>query len=814
MGNGTAHVVLMHSNQMKVARVVTQCNVSHALFNSTLLHIKPPLALLPQSQPRITAPIAIFEHCRNQAQLKPLCQLHQRWKHTTSPQSRSQQRKKSPQPPHSGAPQVLWLQLVDSAGQPHQGATVTSVSLPQGSMVDQFRDAVKAKFADSLLSGIASSVLPVYGSRSAFDGRGADGGGQPPLRASQAVEGLGAREDDAVVVVVPLAVTPDLPMTVFAQRCLELSKTALAARSVLEFPDGVLDMRNSINTEQRSIFVRDCYEPLFDWCCRELLLSDQRHSSEMAPRNASEPSGSAPVVGSFSHGPPVQHPLNVKHRAKVFVLGTPGVGKSMFRTYVFIRLLAIARTLTNKQKYIFVFQKHGIDAMVAVYTLAQDSLQCYTFPHGLDLGKFCQRFQADESIVVSLADVSYGLWRSSIQPRIEWLFSSPNAKLLNDSEIAKECIRTMACMPLWSLEELQYARAKLGLRATLLDAEREFLEMGVDTTTEEGVVTLRYCLYGGSIRRVLSKPEDAVLQLQEVLSSYSEDHRKISDNADRDIVATVRDRIAVRDLADEYWKAGVPNFSWWKARNRACSRYVASRFALAVLISMDDSFNAIFLRNGIPSVIGFEAECLLLARLMMSARVPAGSNVWLLRHLPARGCSVTTPMTEQLQRCINTFPGKLSLEIMPHAMLCTRLAALLERQATADDATAGPCVLLLPLEWNAPAIDGILVSRVVESGRWIPCVFLLQATISQRHPVNGAKSLRFLNELVAACAEKSAICGLVFLVPYHLYDSFQHQTIEDADLSQRTPQYALSLGQHQAIHATPSASSTTGATST
>ena len=77
------------------------------------------------------------------------------------------------------------------------------MSLLQGSTVDQFRDAVKAKFADSLLSGIASSVLLVYERRSAFDGRGAYGGGQQPLRASQAVEGLGARENDALVVVVP-----------------------------------------------------------------------------------------------------------------------------------------------------------------------------------------------------------------------------------------------------------------------------------------------------------------------------------------------------------------------------------------------------------------------------------------------------------------------------------------------------------------------------------------------------------------------------------------------------------------------------------
>jgi len=70
-------------------------------------------------------------------------------------------------------------------------------------MVDQFHKAVKAKYADSLLSDIASSGLLVYGSRSAFDGRGADGGGQLPLRSDEVVEGLGARVADALVVVAP-----------------------------------------------------------------------------------------------------------------------------------------------------------------------------------------------------------------------------------------------------------------------------------------------------------------------------------------------------------------------------------------------------------------------------------------------------------------------------------------------------------------------------------------------------------------------------------------------------------------------------------
>ncbi|GMF31918.1 unnamed protein product [Phytophthora lilii] len=69
----------------------------------------------------------------------------------------------------------VWCSEVASAvvGVAYKGTTANSVSIPSN-YVDQFRDAVKAKYADSHLKGIASSNLLVYADKTAFDANTAD----------------------------------------------------------------------------------------------------------------------------------------------------------------------------------------------------------------------------------------------------------------------------------------------------------------------------------------------------------------------------------------------------------------------------------------------------------------------------------------------------------------------------------------------------------------------------------------------------------------------------------------------------------------
>ena len=107
---------------------------------------------------------------------------------------------------------LIWFQLVDAAdGKPYKDTSVSSVlrfSLVVP-VVDQFRKAVKSKFADSLLNGVAPSNLLVYKNKAAFDKRNAavDEGKEEPLEEDSLIDNFGATKKEALVVVVPRMMT-------------------------------------------------------------------------------------------------------------------------------------------------------------------------------------------------------------------------------------------------------------------------------------------------------------------------------------------------------------------------------------------------------------------------------------------------------------------------------------------------------------------------------------------------------------------------------------------------------------------------------
>ena len=99
----------------------------------------------------------------------------------------------------------IWFLLYDSmTGLPYMGTTAASVSLPPGSVVDQFRDAVKVKDSD-ILTGVVSSQLLVYKNKLSFDKRNAviEEEKEEPLASSHPLNGLGETEKDALAVLVP-----------------------------------------------------------------------------------------------------------------------------------------------------------------------------------------------------------------------------------------------------------------------------------------------------------------------------------------------------------------------------------------------------------------------------------------------------------------------------------------------------------------------------------------------------------------------------------------------------------------------------------
>jgi hypothetical protein len=101
---------------------------------------------------------------------------------------------------------LVWFLLLDSAtGLPYKGTTADKVSVSSKADIADFRDAVKAKYADSLLKRIASSELVAYKNKAAFDKRHAavDDGKEEPLEEDSFLDGLGGTEEEALVVAVP-----------------------------------------------------------------------------------------------------------------------------------------------------------------------------------------------------------------------------------------------------------------------------------------------------------------------------------------------------------------------------------------------------------------------------------------------------------------------------------------------------------------------------------------------------------------------------------------------------------------------------------
>jgi hypothetical protein len=93
-----------------------------------------------------------------------------------------------------------------ATGQPYKGTSADAVSLLPGSIVINFRDAVKAKNSNKL-SSIDAADLLVYKNKDAFDKRNAEEGKEEALEEDMLVADLGKSKKEALYVVVPRPVS-------------------------------------------------------------------------------------------------------------------------------------------------------------------------------------------------------------------------------------------------------------------------------------------------------------------------------------------------------------------------------------------------------------------------------------------------------------------------------------------------------------------------------------------------------------------------------------------------------------------------------
>jgi hypothetical protein len=96
---------------------------------------------------------------------------------------------------------VVWFHLVNEEGHPHQGSTPTSLSISEGTNVDNFRKEVKKDYFPNE-SMLFASQLKVYKTVAALLGEEE----APPLKASTFIDSsFGPSEDNPLAVVVPAA---------------------------------------------------------------------------------------------------------------------------------------------------------------------------------------------------------------------------------------------------------------------------------------------------------------------------------------------------------------------------------------------------------------------------------------------------------------------------------------------------------------------------------------------------------------------------------------------------------------------------------
>lgn len=205
----------------------------------------------------------------------------------------------------------------------------------------------------------------------------------------------------------------------------------VGADRVLRFPDGAMDM-NKMNPRLKAIYCRGVYRDLY-----KQLVNGQEEQS--------------------------------------YVLGQPGIGKSLFRVYVAHKLARqhgdcnmLFQKCSNENCPILVVKKRGTQLTALSFKRsAYDKVQ--SLVDGAWKGVRS----------ISLVDVSYGMTQPPVDTDRTIYFSSPNEKILRgEKERSKDMRFRTYYMPLWTLEELKAANKALKANLDAMKVEERFYKYG------------------------------------------------------------------------------------------------------------------------------------------------------------------------------------------------------------------------------------------------------------------------------------------------------------------------------------------------
>ena len=227
----------------------------------------------------------------------------------------------------------IWFLLIDSVnGQAYRGTTSSSVSLPPSSVIDDFRDAVKAKFDQpGYLKDIPSGALLVYKNKASFD-QGREG----PLEEDALVEDLGTSKKEALVVVVPPAilVVPRAIQQPTIQPRLCDEPFYMDIHNATKDNGQILFSHEIPSTSLKSLYIRDSYRDI-----ASLIMTDIRDSRSSGIK-------------------------------KTIITGSPGIGKSLFLIYLLWKLVK------QGQRVLFIYHPYNIyyDGQGGVWMFASEKL--------------------------------------------------------------------------------------------------------------------------------------------------------------------------------------------------------------------------------------------------------------------------------------------------------------------------------------------------------------------------------------------------------------------------------------------------------
>ena len=532
-----------------------------------------------------------------------------------------------------------------------------------------------------------------------------------------------------------------LPHKLFARDCLEP-----VTNDTMRFSHGYIDMNNTFQSCFMSIYIRECYNTLFDYVITRAQINQL----------------------TFSHGPKTP-----------FILGTPGIGKSLLRMYFCHRLLGLSQE-QNRDAFI-IFQKGSGDKYTYVVrklvSNVQAELLVYESCDSIIVSAI-KKWEQAGSLVVSLVDVSEGIYMINgyTTPRANYTiyFSSPNDTLFAKADrVGKESRGFDVFMPVWSLEELQKAAP---LVVPLLNPA--FIEK-------------RFHEFGGVARVVLGN-ELAVSEAQIKLSDRIEKlkiepklfletffrSKKAGDESDliktKSLFSTNFSQ-ALLHITSEDGLVDAPTYRW-------ASPGIVSKVASHLLFQNADVADQYINGNYSGGVKGELVERIWFDRFKLACCVESESNLMTVKALG----DVVIPDAEI--RSLLTGIKHLEEEWYLKEPMKDGLTSAIERVKN-KKWQAGRAILLRSLTFSLDAIDAILVVKHKKSA----LVLYLQVTLSDRHPTDGVCAAVFLESLISIAETLETESALLFLVPKHRYTELTRQKVAVTH-SDGLPQYAVLPG--------------------